>query len=61
MESQIENFKQNFKNLGNDKNTQYKRQNIEDKKLYIVSKHKIKSKTPGKVMKQQDPDAIIKK
>jgi hypothetical protein len=56
----IENFKQNFKNLGNDKNTQYKRQNIEDKKLYIVSKHKIKSKTPGKVMKQQDPDAIIK-
>ena len=56
----IENFKQNFKNLGNDKNTQYKRQNIEDKKLYIVSKHKIKSKTPGKVMKPQDPDAIIK-
>ena len=60
LNNNIENFKQNFKNLGNDKNTQYKRQNIEDKKLYIVSKHKIKSKTPGKVMKRQDPDAIIK-
>ena len=59
LNNNIENFKQNFKNLGNDKNTQYKRQNIEDKKLYIVSKHKIKSKTPGKVIKQLEPEINI--
>ena len=57
----IENYKENFQN---DKHTQYKRQNIEDKKLYIVSKHKIKSKTPGKLIgsKHQLPEGnIIKK
>ena len=60
----IENYKENIKNFGNNKNTQYKRQNIEDKKLYIVSKQKIKSKTPGKLIssKNQLPeDNTIKK
>ena len=54
----IENYKENIKNLN-------RRQNIEDKKLYIVSKHKIKSKTPGKLIssKHQLPESnqIIKK
>ena len=46
----IENFKDNYKN------NQLK--NIDDKKLYIISKHKIKSKTPGKLIntKHQLPD-----
>ena len=60
----LENYKENFQNLGGDKHTQYKRQTIEDKKLYIVSKHKIKSKTPGKLIgsKHQLPEGnIIKK
>ena len=60
----IENYKENIKNSGNNKNTQYKRQNIEDKKLYIISKQKIKSKTPGKLIssKNQLPEeSTIKK
>ena len=59
-----ENYKENIKNFGGDKNTQYKHQNIENKKLYIISKHKIKSKTPGKLIgsKHQLPEGnIIKK
>ena len=56
--NKIENHKENIKNLN-------RRQNIEDKKLYIVSKHKIKSKTPGKLIssKHQLPESnqIIKK
>ena len=64
MNNNVENYKDNIRNLGNDKNTQYRRQNIEDKKLYIISKHKIKSKTPGKLTgaKHKMPEGnIIKK
>ena len=54
----IENYKENIKNLN-------RRQNIEDKKLYIVSKHKIKSKTPGKLISSKhqllESNQIIKK
>ena len=50
----IENYKESKKNFGNNKNTQYKRQNIEDKKLYIISKQKIKSKTPGKLISSKN-------
>ena len=60
----IENYKDNFKNLVNEKNNKNLRQNIEDKRLYIISKHKIKSKTPGKLIssKHQLPEEnIIKK
>ena len=60
----IENYKENFKNLGKEKTSQNCRQNIEDKKLYIISKHKIKSKTPGKLIssKHQLPENnIVKK
>ena len=60
----IENYKDNFKNLVNEKNNKNRRQNIEDKRLYIISKHKIKSKTPGKLIssKHQLPEEnIIKK
>ena len=60
----IENYKENFKNLGKEKTSQNHRQNIEDKKLYIISKHKIKSKTPGKLIssKHQLPESnIVKK
>ena len=60
----IENYKENFKNLGKEKTSQNRRQNIEDKKLYIISKHKIKSKTPGKLIssKHQLPESnIVKK
>ena len=60
----IENYKENFKNLGKEKTSQNHRQNIEDKKLYIISKHKIKSKTPGKLIssKHQLPENnIVKK
>ena len=60
----IENYKDNFKNLVNEKNNKNHRQNIEDKRLYIISKHKIKSKTPGKLIssKHQLPEEnIIKK
>ena len=60
----IENYKDNFKNLGKEKTSQNHRQNIEDKKLYIISKHKIKSKTPGKLIssKHQLPENnIVKK
>ena len=54
----LENYKEN-KNI-----IQNRHQNIEDKKLYIISKHKIKSKTPGKLIssKHQIPEGnIIKK
>ena len=49
----------NINNLENFKENMYHRQNIEDKKLYIISKHKIKSKTPGKLTssKHQLPDS----
>ena len=60
----IENYKDNFKNLVNEKNNKNRRQNIEDKRLYIISKHKKKSKTPGKLIssKHQLPEEnIIKK
>ena len=60
----IENYKDNFKNLVNEKDNKNRRQNIEDKRLYIISKHKIKSKTPGKLIssKHQLPEEnIIKK
>ena len=60
----IENYKDNFKNLVNEKNNKNHRQNIEDKRLNIISKHKIKSKTPGKLIssKHQLPEEnIIKK
>ena len=46
----IENYKDNHKNIQMDKSPTGNRQNIDDKKLYIVSKHKIKSKTPGKLI-----------
>ena len=46
----MENYKDNYKNLPIEKSPIHNRQNIEDKKLYIVSKHKIKSKTPGKLI-----------
>ena len=59
----IENYKENFKYFGNEKNTHYKRQNIEDKKLYIISKHKVKSKTPGKLIgsKHSIPEGNMQK
>ena len=59
----IENYKDNFKNLVNEKNNKNHRQNIEDKRLYIISKHKIKSKTPGKLIssKHQLPEEKKKK
>ena len=43
------NLPKNNNNKENFKENIYRRQNIEDKKLYIISKHKIKSKTPGKL------------
>jgi hypothetical protein len=47
----MENYKDNYKHLQIDKSPIHNRQNIEDKKkLYIISKHKIKSKTPGKLI-----------
>ena len=54
----IENYKDNYKNLQIEKSPIHNRQNIEDKKLYIISKHKIKSKTPGKLVssKHQLPE-----
>ena len=64
IKNNIENYKENFKNLGKEKTSQNHRQNIEDKKLYIISKHKIKSKTPGKLIssKHQLPENnIVKK
>ena len=48
--SNLENYKDNHKNIQIEKSPMHNRQNIEDKKLYIVSKHKIKSKTPGKLI-----------
>ena len=52
----IENYKDNYKNL--ERSPLHKIQNIDDKKLFIVSKHKIKSKTPGKIIssKNQFPE-----
>ena len=44
-----ENYKDNHRIIQNDKSP-YHKQNIDDKKLYIVSKHKVKSKTPGKLI-----------
>ncbi len=46
----LENYKDNYKILQNEKSPINNRKNIDDKKLYIVSKHKIKSKTPGKLI-----------
>ena len=46
----MENYKDNYKNLQVEKSPLHNRQNIDDKKLYILSKHKIKSKTPGKLI-----------
>ena len=46
----MENYKDNYKHLQIDKSPIHNRQNIDDKKLYIISKHKIKSKTPGKLI-----------
>ena len=46
----IENYKNNFKNIQNVKSCIDNRINIDDKKLYIMPKHKIKSKTPGKLI-----------
>ena len=46
----MENYKDNHKNLQIEKSPIHNRQNLEDKKLYIISKHKIKSKTPGKLI-----------
>jgi chromosome segregation ATPase len=53
----IENYKDNYKNL--EKSPLHNMQNIDDKKLFIVSKPKIKSKTPGKIIntKNQFPEA----
>ncbi len=48
--SNIENYKDNHKNIQMEKSPINNRQNIEDKRLYIVSKHKVKSKTPGKLI-----------
>ena len=52
-----ENYKDNHRIIQNDKSP-YHKQNIDDKKLYIVSKHKVKSKTPGKLIssKQKLPE-----
>ena len=52
----IENYKDNYKNL--ERSPLHNIQNIDDKKLFIVSKHKIKSKTPGKIIstKNQFPE-----
>ena len=56
IKNNIENYKDNNKNL--DRSPLHNMQNIDDKKLFIVSKHKIKSKTPGKIIstKNQFPD-----
>ena len=48
-----ENYKDNHKIIQNEKSPIHK-QNIEDKKLYIVSKHKVKSKTPGKLISSKN-------
>jgi hypothetical protein len=48
IKNNIENYKDNNKNL--DRSPLHNIQNIDDKKLFIVSKHKIKSKTPGKII-----------
>ncbi len=45
IKSNIENYKDNNRNL--ERNPLYNGQNIDDKKLLIVSKYRIKSKTPG--------------
>ena len=52
----IENYKDNYKNL--ERSPLHNVQNIDDKKLFIVSKHKIKSKTPRKIIstKNQFPE-----
>ena len=57
------NLPKNNNNKENFKENIYRRQNIEDKKLYIISKHKIKSKTPGKLSgsKHQIPENNIMK
>ena len=47
-----ENYKDNHRIIQNDKSP-YHKQNIDDKKLYIVSKHKVKSKTPGKLIRSK--------
>ena len=56
IKNNIENYKDNNKNL--DRSPLHNLQNIDDKKLFIVSKHKIKSKTPGKIIstKNQFPE-----
>jgi len=56
IKSNIENYKDNNKNV--DRSPHHNMQNIDDKKLFIVSKHKIKSKTPGKIIstKNQFPE-----
>ena len=56
IKNNIENYKDNNKNL--DRSPLHNIQNIDDKKLFIVSKHKIKSKTPGKIIntKNQFPE-----
>ena len=46
----MENYKDNYKNFQIEKSPLHNRQNIDDKKLYILSKQKIKSKTPGKLI-----------
>ena len=56
IKNNIENYKDNNKNL--DRSPLHNIQNKDDKKLFIVSKHKIKSKTPGKIIstKNQLPE-----
>jgi hypothetical protein len=57
IKNNIENYKDNNKNL--DRSPLHNLQNIDDKKLFILSKPKIKSKTPGKIIntKNQFPEA----
>jgi hypothetical protein len=45
-----ENYKNNYKIIQNERSPIHNKQNIDEKKLYIISKHKIKSKTPGKLI-----------
>ena len=55
-----DNYKDNYRIMQNEKSPINNKQNIEDKKLYIVSKHKVKSKTPGKLISSKHKLAEVK-
>jgi hypothetical protein len=50
IKNNMESYKDNHRIIQKEKSPMHNRQNIEDKKLYIISKHKVKSKTPGKLI-----------